>query len=107
MNERRDLVAVGDLIDTVLGKVARADVAPIVRLRRSWEDVAGEWATRCSPVGIRNGVLTVEVGSGMDASRLRFEGERLLAGVRQHLAGEVAVTRLAIRVQRRQGGRNG
>jgi hypothetical protein len=100
MNERRDLVAVGDLIDQVLGKVARADVAPIVQLRRSWDQVAGEWAVRCSPVGIRNGVLTVEVGSGMDASKLRFDGERLVTAARAHLAGDVAITRLAIRVRR-------
>ncbi len=107
MNERRDLVAVGDLIDKVLGKVARADVAPIVQLRRGWDEVAGEWAGKCTPVGIRNGVLTVEVGSGLDASKLRFESERLLAGVRHHLAGDIAPSRLAIRVRRRPKDANG
>lgn len=96
--DRRDLTAVGDLIDAVLGKVARADVAPIVSLTRSWGEVAGEWAERCQPVGLRNGVLTVEVASGLDASMLRFEGDRLLAAASEHLRGTEQLARLAIRV---------
>lgn len=107
MENRRDPVAVGDLIDHVLGKVARADVAPIVRLRRQWDEVAGEWAGRCSPVAIRNGALTVEVASGLEASRLRFEGEDLLTSVRTYLGDDVAATRLSIRVRRRAKQGNG
>ena len=33
MSNRRELAKVGDLIDSVLGKVARTGVAPVVRLR--------------------------------------------------------------------------
>ncbi len=106
-HRRRDLVSVGDLIDSVLGRFARADVAPVVQLRQHWEDVAGEWASRCRPVGIRNGVLTVEVASGMDASMLRFDGETLLSAVRSHLSGDVTVSRLTIRVASRAEGKNG
>jgi len=98
MMGRRDLTAVGDLIDAVLGKVAGASVAPIVSLRRAWPEVAGEWADRCRPVGLKSGVLTVEVASGLDASMLRYDTDRLLAAVTQHLGGTQPCTRISIRV---------
>jgi len=104
---RRDLVAVGDLIDAVLSRVARADVAPIVRLRRRWDTVAGEWANRCRPMAIRDGVLTVEVGSGMDASMLRFDTETLLAAVRRELGEDPPLNRLNIKVAAPSRGRDG
>ena len=100
MTQRRELTPVGDLIDQVLGKLSRPDVAPIVDLRRNWDEVAGEWAARCRPVALAGGVLTVEVGSGMDASRLRYAGSGLLEGVRRHLGGAAEVVRLQIRVGR-------
>ncbi len=103
---RRDPVAVGDLIDAVLGKVARADVAPIVRLRQNWQEVAGEWADRCRPVGLREGALTVEVASGLDASMLRYDAHRLVESVARHLGGTAEVTRLAIRVGGASRGQN-
>lgn len=95
-----DLTAVGDLIDQVLARVARADVAPIVSLRRHWEVVAGDWAGRCRPVGLVGGVLTVEVSTGMDASMLRFSTQDLVEGVRNHLGADPSVDRVVIRIAR-------
>ncbi len=102
---RGDLTSIGDLVDQVLGKLARADIAPIVDLRRNWAAVAGEWAARCRPVGLSGGVLTVEVASGVDASKLRFGANDLVAGVRRHLGEDHQVNRLHIRVARTGGPR--
>ena len=104
MTERREPARVGDLIDVVLGKVARSGVAPIVRLRQRWDTLAGEWADRSRPVGLQGGVLTLEVASGLDASMLRYATADLLAEVRRELGDDVAVTRIAVRVRSRGAG---
>ena len=99
MNERRDLAKVGDLIDAVLGKVASAGVAPVVRLRQRWDEVAGEWAEKAQPVGVRNGVLTIEVASGMDASLLRYALPQLRAAINAELGDEPRISRISVRVR--------
>ncbi len=100
---RRDLTPVGDLIDLVLGQVARSDVAPIVSLRQSWDVVAGEWSGKCRPTGLTAGVLTVEVDNGMVASMLRFAGPPIVAAAREHLGAEPKVERLNVRIARTKG----
>ncbi len=97
---RKDLAKVGDLIDAVLGRVASVGVAPIVRLRQHWDQVAGEWASKCRPTGIRDGVLTIEVSSGMDASLIKYAVPQLLVAVAAELKMEPAVDRIAVRVRR-------
>jgi predicted nucleic acid-binding Zn ribbon protein len=101
MSERREPAPVGDLIDLVLSRVAAANVAPIVRLRRQWDDVAGEWSVRCRPVAIRDGVLTVEVANGMDASLLKYATPQLLAAAAECLGDELVLSAISIRIQRR------
>jgi hypothetical protein len=93
-----DPVAITGLIDHVLGRLARADIAPVVRLRIDWDDIAGPWSTRCRPVALRDGVLTVVVVSGLEATRLRYEAGALAARAAAALGGSQEVTRIAIRV---------
>ena len=104
MSRRRDPERVGDLIDAVLGKVARSGVAPVVRLRQRWEVIAGEWATKTRPVALDNGVLSLEVRSGLDASMLRYAIADLLRAVQEELADDAAVTRITVRVRPRGSG---
>lgn len=99
---KRDLTKVGDLIDMVLGKVASSGVAPIVRLRRRWDEVAGEWSAKCQPAGIRGAVLTIEVTSGMDASMVKYAIPRLLDAVRRELGDDPKIDRIAVRVRGRR-----
>nr|MBA2336240.1 DUF721 domain-containing protein [Acidimicrobiia bacterium] len=73
-------------------------VATIVRLRRDWGAVAGPWSTRCRPVALRNGVLTVVVGSGLEATRLRYESAALADRLSAVVGAGAEVTRVAIRV---------
>ena len=93
-----DPTPITGLIDRVLGRLARADIAPVVRLRIEWDDVAGPWSTRCRPVSLRDGVLTVVVVSGLEATRLRYEAGALAARASAALGGATPVTRIAIRV---------
>ncbi len=95
---RREPALVGDLIEEVLGRIARADVAPMVRLHRQWEETAGQWADKCRPVALGDGVLTVEVRNGMDASMLRYDAETLLHDVQAVIGEELPVKRLVIKV---------
>jgi hypothetical protein len=94
----REPALVGDLIDGVLGRIARSDVAPVIRLRREWDDIAGRWAATCRVVAIRGDALSVEVDSGMDASMLRYESETLLQAVRRVLGDDPPLRRLSIKV---------
>ncbi len=104
MNERRDLAKVGDLLDLVLGKVAREGVAPLVRLRQHWETIAGEWGTKSVPVAIRGSVVTLEVASGMDASMLRYAVPALLEAVRDELGDDPQIDRIVVRVRSQSRG---
>lgn len=104
MTERRDLAKVGDLIDVVLGKVASSGVAPIVRLRQRWPEVAGEWSERSIPVAIAHGVLTLEVASGLDASMLKYAAPELLAAASAELGDAGLLRRVAVRVRTQGAG---
>lgn len=104
MTDRRDLAKVGDLIDVVLGKVAKSGVAPIVRLRQRWPEIAGEWAERSVPVAIAHGVLTLEVASGLDASMLKYATSQLLAAASLELGDAIPLRRVAVRVRTRGSG---
>lgn len=106
MIERRELAKVGDLIDAVLGKVAARGVAPVVRLRKRWDAIAGEWAERCRPVDLADGVVTVEVASGLDASMVKYAVPELLRAIRAELGDEVPVRRITVRVASRRRGQN-
>lgn len=101
----REPALVGDLIDGVLGRIARSDVAPVIRLRRDWDDIAGKWAETCRVVAIRGDALCVEVDSGMDASMLRYDAETLIDAVRLVLGEESTLRRLSIKVSGGQGAR--
>lgn len=105
MSHRRDLTKVGDLIDAVLGAYASVGVEPVVRLRRAWDDIAGEWAARCRPIAIRGSVLTLEVASGLDASMVRFALPDLLSAVRAELGENPEISRIALRVRTASHGR--
>ncbi|MDQ3782872.1 MAG: DUF721 domain-containing protein [Actinomycetota bacterium] len=96
--DHRPPARVGDLIDGVLANVAPVEVATIVRLRRDWSHVAGPWSTRCRPVALRDGVLTVVVGSGLEATRLRYEAAALADRLSAALGAGAEVSRVAIRV---------
>ncbi len=94
----RRLVKVGDLVDGVLSRVAPAGVAPVIRLRLAWPDIAGTWSERCSVTGLRNGVLSLQVAAGIDATLLRFEAPHLIRRIDEQTGGEVVVERVDIRV---------
>ena len=98
-----DPVVVGDLVDSVLGKIAHGSPGSILVLRAAWRDVAGvRLADRCAPVGLEGGVLTVEAADGGTISLLRFEAENIA-----RRAADVCsepITDVKFRVRRRERG---
>lgn len=97
-----DPVVVGDLIDRVLGRIARGSPGAVLALRAAWRDVAGvRLADRSAPVSLEAGVLTVEVDDGGTASLLRFETANLI-----RRAADVCVepvSSVSFRVKRNRG----
>lgn len=97
-----DPVAVGDLVDAVLGGISRGGAGAVLRLRAHWRDVVGvSFEDRCSPLSLEGGTLLVEVADGATASLLRFDTADMA-----RRAGDVCaepVTEVRFRVRRRNG----
>lgn len=98
--QTRGLERVGELIDTVLSQVAHVEVGPVMRLRRDWPSIAGQWADSSSPVRLSNGTLTIEVATGSVASKLRYATDDLVQNARSALGGTVEITAISVRVAR-------
>ena len=97
---RRNLEAVGNLIDTVLAQVAHTEVAPVILLRRRWPEIAGRWSETTSPVRLVKGVLTVEVASGSVASKFRYAASDVLTRARSVAGESFPIDDISIRVAR-------
>ncbi len=97
-----DPVAVGDLVDTVLGRISKGGAGAVLRLRANWRDVVGvSFEDRCAPLSLEGGTLLVEVADGATASLLRFDTLDLA-----RRAGDVCaepVSEVRFRVRRRNG----
>lgn len=95
----RDPVAVGDLIDVVLGAVSRGSPSAVLALRSAWRDIAGvRLADKSAPVALEDGLLVVETVDGATASLLRFEAD----GIKRRavdICGQ-AITGIRMRVKR-------
>ena len=94
----KELIVVGDLIDSVLGKISRGSPGAILTLRSVWRDIAGPLlADRCDPVSLDDGVLMVEVIDGATASLLRFETTNLARRASDLLVAPVRSVSLRVR----------
>lgn len=97
-----DLERVGDGLGELFDRLGFGKPAHLADLVSSWETIAGpEWAPTTSPVGLEAGTLTIEVASGLDASRLRFAEEALLHRIAERL-GDGVVKAIRPRVARRR-----
>ena len=98
----REPEPVSEVLGTVFEKVAKVD-RQTVELIEDWDEIAGpEWSA-ATPIGLRNGVLTVEVGSGAAASLLRFHVRALQEAITRRFGRDlVAAVRLKVRRGRRR-----
>jgi predicted nucleic acid-binding Zn ribbon protein len=98
--ESRQPEAISDVLGTVFERVTRLDRSAVT-LVEEWEQIAGEAWSDAAPVGLANGVLTVEVPSGAAASLLRFQIADLQAAIAARFGPDL-VTGVRLRVARRR-----
>lgn len=74
---------VGDLVGRVLGELGLDGVALAHRIGNDWPELVGEpVAAHCRPLGIRGGVLELEVDSPVWSQQLQLRKTELLAKLR-------------------------
>lgn len=100
-DERRQLEAVGEVLDSVLARIGGGRRPVVMVIRERWGEVAGPGWDQGEPVQVRNGVLTVEVRDGGTASRLRYDTAPLLRRI-SGLIGAEEITAIRLRVSRRR-----
>ena len=74
---------VGDLVGKVLGELGLDGVALAHRIGSEWPEVVGEQvAAHCRPLGLRAGVLEVEVDSPVWSQQLQLRKTEILENLR-------------------------
>jgi hypothetical protein len=97
----KDPVVVGDLIDSVLGRISKGAPGSVLSLRSAWRDVVGaKLADRCSPVDLERGVLMVEAVDGGTISLLRFESENIVRKASDLCTEPVSTVRFRVKRNR-------
>jgi hypothetical protein len=75
-------VEITELLAPFLERVGTGAGMEAAHMFEDWSEVAGErWETRARPVGIRSGILLVEVPRGSDASLLKFDVPALITRI--------------------------
>ena len=78
--------AIGDLVGQVLGDLGLDGVALAHRVGAQWEEIVGpQIAAHCRPLGMRGGVLELEVDSPVWSQQLQLRKPELLANLVEHL----------------------
>jgi hypothetical protein len=91
-------VALGDVVDELLGEDAFRRGMPVARLRRAWADVVGErLAEATSPESLEAGCLVVRAADGPWGSQATYLAEEIRKRADDALGGGV-VTRIRIAV---------
>ena len=74
-------VSLGELLDTVAGRLRRVDLRLIDEVRRLWPSIVDPaLADTCRPEMIKDGVLVVSVPSGAFAARVTSDATAILRG---------------------------
>jgi hypothetical protein len=95
-DERSEPTPITEVLGTIIERVAAAPAATAIV--DEWDTIAPQrWVEEGRPVGIRRGVLLVEVSSGGAATVLRHDTGRLLARIAER-CGEGVVDAVRVRV---------
>jgi len=98
--DRRQLEAVGEVLDSVLARIGGGRRPVVMTIRERWSEVAGPGWDQGEPTQVSDGVLTVEVRDGGTASRLRYDTGPLLRRI-SGLIGAEEITSIRLRVARK------
>lgn len=72
----------GDLLNTVAGRLRKVDLRLVDEVRRLWPSVVDPvLAEHCRPEFVKSGVLVVSVPSGAFAERLSRDSASILTGL--------------------------
>jgi predicted nucleic acid-binding Zn ribbon protein len=101
----REPEAITDLLGDIIASAGEGAGADAATLIGEWETVVSErWRRGTRPVGIRRGVLLVEVRSAADATLLRYDTADLLRRVGERFGpGLVSGVKLRVSHPRRHG----
>ncbi len=81
MSRDRDPASLGELLNTLAGRLRRVDLRLIERARELWPSVVDPViAEHCHVELIKDGVLIVSVPSGAFAQQIRIETTLILSG---------------------------
>ena len=87
-----DPVRAGAHLEDTLAKLGVPGVGANLRLRREWRElVEGPWRERARPLVLEEGCLVLEVGSPMDATRLRYSAAGLAEQLNTALGSRVVL----------------
>jgi len=100
---KTELERVDDVLGAVIGRFGGADAIRGAQVVDRWVEFAGEWADRSRPVAVRDGVLSIEVRTGGDATLLRFDEAAIRARIQREFGGDL-VRSIRVRVARAYGG---
>lgn len=71
----------GELLETLAGRLRKVDLRLIDEVREMWPDIVEPaLAQHCRPEFVKNGVLLVSVPSGAFAERITMDSTRILEG---------------------------
>lgn len=80
---------VGDLVGQVLGDLGLEGVALAHRIGEQWAEIVGpQIAAHCRPLGIRGGVLELQVDSPVWSQQLQLRKPELLSKLAEHLGSD-------------------
>jgi hypothetical protein len=100
--EKREPKEISDVLGSV---IERASVNIDVRqgeLIGRWNEVApDEWVDAAIPIGIREGTLLVEVGSGTAGSLLKYQTQQLIDAITDEFGADL-VTSVRMQIPRSQ-----
>jgi predicted nucleic acid-binding Zn ribbon protein len=96
--KRSEPQAMGSVLEGVLKTLDIDLAAPSAEIGRDWEQiVGGEVARHCRPIGMKAGVLHVEVDSSVWCQELQLRSPETMTALRKRL-GKSAPTDLRLRV---------
>jgi hypothetical protein len=93
---RGGLEPMHELMDGVLGRLARPEQSTLDAVKEAWASAVGEaWKSAC-PVGVERETLVVEVPDGLTASRLQFDVTRVVGELRRAVGPRLVTIRFRV-----------
>ncbi len=92
---------VDDALASVMERFGGSDAVRAAEMMDRWTSFAGEWGARAHPIAVREGVLTVEVDTGGDATLIRYDEGAIRAAIQREFGADL-VQSIKVRVSRRR-----